>query len=93
MTRPHPIAHVRSTDAFAAQLKKLPVEIQKATREAVKDLVKNPHPKKYRLEKQTAEYWTIHVTPNHSHKLSFELEGSTAVLRKIGTHKEIDRSP
>lgn len=93
MTRPHPIKRVRSTQAFADLLRKLPPEIQEAARQAVKDLVADPHPKKYRLEKQTADYWTIHVTRNHSHKLSFMLDGDCAVLRKIGTHKEIDRAP
>lgn len=93
MTRPHPIQSVRFTDQFLALFKKQSPEIQAATRQAVKDLVKNPHPKKYRLEKQTPEAYTIHVTRNHSHKLSFELVGDTAILRKIGTHKEIDRAP
>jgi hypothetical protein len=37
--------------------------------------------------------YTIHVTANHSHKVSFALLGTTAILRKIGTHKEIDRAP
>lgn len=74
-------------------LRKLPREIQEAARVALKELVKDPYPKKYRLEKQTPEAWTIHVTANHTHKLSFELDGDTAILRKIGTHKEIDRAP
>lgn len=74
-------------------LRKLPHDIQAAARTAIEDLVSDPHPRKYRLEKQTAEAWTIHVTRNHSHKLSFSLDGDTAILRKIGTHKEIDRAP
>lgn len=93
MTRPHPVQYVQPTEQFAACLKKLPPEIQQAARFAVKSLVNTPYPKKYRLEKQTRDIWTIHVTPNHSHKLSFTLEGHTAILRKIGTHKEIDRAP
>lgn len=93
MTRPHPIRLVRFTGHFRAQLKKLAPEIQAAARQAVKDLVADPHPKKYRLEKQTKDIWTIHVTSNHSYKLSFTLDGDIAELRKIGTHKEIDRAP
>lgn len=93
MTRPHPIKKVIPSESFKTQLKKLPEEIQMAARQAVKDLVSDPFPKKYRLEKQTREVWTIHVTSNHSHKLSFALDGDTATLRKIGTHKEIDRAP
>lgn len=93
MTRPHPIQHVRPDQRFEDQLRKLPAELQAAVKQAVKDLVLDPHPKRYRLEKQTKDIWTIHVTSNHSHKLSFTLEGDTAVLRRIGTHKEIDRAP
>ena len=93
MTRPHPIRYISYTDQFKAQIRKLPTEIQVAARQAVKDLVLDPHPKKYRIEKQTHEVWTIHITRNHSHKLSFVLDGDTAILRKIGTHKEIDRAP
>lgn len=56
-----------------------------------------PPPARLRFEKLTGyknpSIYTIHVTRNHSHKLSFELVGNVAVLRKIGTHKEIDRAP
>lgn len=93
MTRPHPIKQIRYSEKFAELLRKLPPEIQAAARQAVKDLVRDPFPKRYRLEKQTVEVWTIHITANHSHKLSFQLDGDCAVLRKVGTHKEIDRSP
>ncbi|MDP2827068.1 MAG: hypothetical protein Q8O37_00525 [Sulfuricellaceae bacterium] len=93
MTRPHPIRFARYDEQFKALLSKLPAEIREAARQAIKDLTLDPYPKKYRLEKQTSEIYTIHVTRNHSHKLSFELAGDTAILRKIGTHKEIDRSP
>lgn len=93
MTRPHPIRQVRYSEQFKALLEKQSPEVKAAARQAVKDLALDPHPKKYRLEKQTTEAWTIHVTRNHSHKLSFELVGDTATLRKIGTHKEIDRAP
>lgn len=67
MTRPHPIKRVQASDQFADQLRKLPKEIQEAARKAVGDLVNDPYPKRYRLEKQTSEIWTIHVTANHSH--------------------------
>lgn len=93
MTRPHPIKRIRATEAFGVLLRKLPPDIQAAARQAVKDLVADPHPKKYRLKKQTRVCWTIHITNNHSHKLSFSMDGDCAVLRKVGTHKEIDRSP
>jgi len=35
--------------------------------------------------------YTVHVTGNY--KLSFEVSGSMAILRCIGSHNKIDRAP
>ncbi|ENU7737157.1 hypothetical protein ACE3YX_003785 [Salmonella enterica] len=82
---------------FKQRLQKLPVDIRQQAQKATKDLLLNPQPKRLRLEKlrdyKEPSIYTVHVTPNHSHKMSFELRGDVAVMRKIGTHKEIDRSP
>ncbi len=83
--------------SFKNSYRKLPEEIQDVVDSALENLLLHPQPKKLRLEKLQGNnkppIYTIHVTPNHSHKLSFELRGDVAVMRKIGTHKEIDRSP
>ncbi|EBV3064560.1 hypothetical protein DOC39_22415 [Salmonella enterica subsp. enterica serovar Veneziana] len=93
---------IRSVDtttygSFSASAKKLPVEVLECLKQAVKDLLKDPQPKRIRLEKLKGNnrppIYTIHVTPNHSHKLSFEIDGDKAILRVVGTHKEIDRKP
>ncbi|PKH12586.1 hypothetical protein BI292_06135 [Pseudomonas sp. 43NM1] len=72
-------------------------EIKSAFKDAYRLLMTDPQPKKLRLEKLSGckrpGIYTIHITPNHSHKLSFELVGTVAELRRIGTHKEIDRAP
>ncbi len=83
--------------AFAASVKRLPEDIRGYLVEAVKDLKNDPQPKRLRLEKLKGNnkppIYTIHITPNHSHKLSFELSGDVAVLRRVDTHKVIDRKP
>lgn len=83
--------------SFAASAKRLPAEVLDHLKQALKDLIKDPQPKRIRLEKLKGNnrppIYTIHVTPNHSHKLSFEIIGDVAVLRVVGTHKEIDRKP
>lgn len=83
--------------SFKNNYRRLPDEIKDFVDSALEDLLSYPQPKKLRLEKLQGNnkppVYTIHVTPNHSHKLSFELRGDVAVMRKIGTHKEIDRSP
>lgn len=83
--------------SFARALRALPREIQGPALGAITDLTQTPIPARLRFEKRSGykrpDIYTIHITRNHSHKLSFELSGDTAILRKIGTHKEIDRSP
>lgn len=78
-------------------LKKLPVEIKDQAKEALKKLLDDPQPKSIRLEKLSGykrpDIYTIHATANHSHKISFELEGECAVMRRIDTHKRIDKTP
>ena len=79
---------------------KLPPEIKQQTKDAISLLVthsRSPFPKSLRFEKLSGykkpNIYTIHVTPNHSHKASFELRGDVAVFRQVGTHKELDRAP
>jgi len=80
---------------FTKDYKKLTVELQSLTKSKIKDLLKNPRPPGIRFEKlkgyRKPNIYTIHVTGNY--KISFEIKGSTAILRRIGTHNLIDRKP
>lgn len=92
------VSKVDATRAsFTAGFRRLPREIKTEAARAIADLEREPLPARLRFEKlssyQAPAIYTVHVTSNHSHKLSFELIGDTAILRKIGTHKEIDRAP
>lgn len=82
---------------FDSDYKKLSVDLKKATSDILELLFEHPLPSKLRFKKlsgcRNPSIYTIHVTSNHSHKISLELKGSTALLRRIGTHKEIDRTP
>ena len=86
-----------SRKSFERSFKKLPKNIQEKVGEALKGLLLDPIPKKWNFEKlnghKNPNIYTIHVTPNHSHKLSFEVVDETAVLRIVGTHKKIDVTP
>lgn len=92
---------IRSIDAgrvsFQNSLRKLPENIRSEARQALKDLIKHPQPGYLKLEKLSGykrpDIYTIHFTGNNSHKMSFELDGDKALLRKVGTHKKIDRAP
>ena len=86
-----------SSVGFQNDYRNLPEQVKTHFKERYKLLLQRPQPKKLRLEKLSGYVkpgvYTIHITPNHSHKLSFELDGSIARFRRIGTHKDIDRTP
>ena len=86
-----------SRKSFAKTLRAVSTDIQSQTLSAATSLTNEPIPTRLRFEKlscyRNPSIYTIHITHNHSHKLSFEIHGTTAILRKVGTHKEIDRAP
>lgn len=97
MTRKNRIQRVELLDAFRRDFGRLSPDLQSEVEAAIRDLVKDPLPAARRIEKlggfRNPDIYTVHVTRNHSHKLSFELRGAVAVLRRIATHKIIDRAP
>lgn len=86
-----------SSPRFINSFKSLPPDIKAQAAKAIADLVRDPVPGRLRFEKLSGlanpAVYTIHVTRNHSHKASFELVGTAARMRRVGTHKEIDRAP
>jgi len=95
--RPPRITGLNPTERFKRQLLGLPIDLQRAAREALKDLQRDPVPNSRRMHSLSAYgrplIYTIDVTTNKSHKISFHLEGTIAVLRRVSTHKAIDRDP
>jgi hypothetical protein len=86
---------IRRTDRFEREIKALKPDILEAAKEAIKDLQKDPIPTSRRLHKlggyKNPKVYTVDVLSNHSYKISLEIDGQTATLRRIATHKEIDR--
>lgn len=90
------IASYTLTERYKKDLEKLPNDIRDEIKKVLKQLLKNPRSNRLRLEKlkdHNPPIYTIHVTANHSHKISMNIDGTTAHLRRVGTHKEIDRTP
>ena len=85
------------SERFKRDIRGVMPEVQEAVKAALKLLQANPRAKALRLHplkgmpKPTV--WKIDVFANHSWQVTFELNGSTAELKRIGTHKEIDRDP
>lgn len=89
------ITVVRTTRRFDKDFQKLPSHIRDAAAGKLQHLYDNPRPPGLRFEKlngyRRPDIFTIHITPNY--KISMEINGSEATLRRAGKHKEIDRRP
>jgi len=85
------------SDRFQAEIAGLDPQIQKAAKDALELLQKNPSARSLRLHplKDYAKptIWKIDVFTNKSHQITFELISNIAHLKRIATHSEIDRAP
>ena len=82
---------------FQSDFDALPDNIKLSVLQALKDLCADPMPKRLRFHSlggyANPKVYTIDVTENHAYKVSLAREGDSAFLRRVGTHKMIDRSP
>ena len=81
---------------YEKQYAKLSPEIQTAVDAALDLLITNPTASSLRchpLHGFRPTIWKIDVLPNKSWQITFELRSTTAVLRKVAPHSELDRSP
>lgn len=82
---------------FDRDIKRLQPQVLTATKEAIDDLFKVPIPAMRRLHSlsgyRNPKIFTIDVFPNKSYKISLEIDGGVATLRRVATHKEIDAEP
>lgn len=80
---------------YARRYKKLTSDMKSRVDKKLDDLQTNPRPPGLDFEKlkgyKNPDVYTIHITGNY--KLSFEINGTIALLRRVGTHDEIDRAP
>jgi mRNA-degrading endonuclease RelE of RelBE toxin-antitoxin system len=91
------IIKITRNEKFEKDLKSLPPDILLAVKDAIRDLFRYPIPTSRRLHAlqgyKNPKVYTIDVTANHAYKISLEINGQTANLRRISTHKVIDRAP
>jgi len=83
------------SERFGSELRSLPPDVARATKDALELLLRNPRAKSLRLHPLTGlpkpTVWKIDVFANHAWQVTFELNGTKAELKRIGTHKSIDR--
>ena len=82
---------------FERGFKKLPPDIKAQATEAIQDLLKDPIPGRLQFKKlqgyRNPSVYTITITRNHAYKASLEVKDGVGILRRIGTHKQIDDLP
>jgi hypothetical protein len=80
---------------FHKDYDRLSIELRDRVDITLQDLVKSPIPAGLRFEKlkgwHNPDIYTVHVTGNH--KISFEVSGTHASLRRVAPHDEIDHAP
>jgi plasmid maintenance system killer protein len=80
---------------FHREYGKLEISLRDQVDECLQNLVRHPIPAGLRFEKLKGhghpDIYTIHVTGNY--KISMEIEGATACLRRVAPHDDIDRAP
>ena len=72
-----------------------PKEARIDAENALKKLLINPKAKPLRLEKLKGydSIYSIHISKNNAYKITFLIDGDVAILRRLDTHKSIDRYP
>ena len=89
------ITHLSRTERFQRDYGKLSAELQGKVKAKLRDLLQNPRPPGLRFEKLKGyarpDLYTIHITGNY--KISFQVDGATAILRRVAAHDDIDRTP
>lgn len=86
---------IETTRRFDKDFSKLDTLLKDLVREKLAQLLSNPIPAGLRFEKlkgyRKPSIYTIHITGNY--KVSIEITGEIATLRRIACHNDIDRLP
>jgi mRNA-degrading endonuclease RelE of RelBE toxin-antitoxin system len=84
--------HIEATDTFIRLYKKLPQEVKERTKKVLELFQSNPaHPSLgHKKMGGQADIFEIRVSSNY--RITYQKIGSTAYLRKIGTH-DLLRNP
>ena len=82
---------ISRTDSFARDFKNLPKEIQQRADRAIGLLASNPLHPSLRTKKMHGleDIWEARVTL--SYRITFQRTGDTLLLRRIGTHDNLER--
>ena len=84
-----------SLKGFQRSLKKCAVRGEATA--AIAAMLEDPLPVHLKFKKlngyRNPALYSITICNNQSHKISFEIRDEVAILRRVGTHKQIDDNP
>ncbi|TET42072.1 MAG: hypothetical protein E3J66_04305 [Dehalococcoidia bacterium] len=84
------ILHYKKT--FKEQYEKLPVPIRKRVDDKLKLLLSDPHHPSLQIKKMKGSEGIWEGRISRSYRFTFQIEGDSCILRKLGKH-EILRKP
>ena len=91
------VAGYKSTGRFNGELASASPDTKRAVKKALDLLQRNPQAKTLRVHPLTGygkpTLFKIDVFANRSWQIAFEMDGQIAILRRLATHKDIDRDP
>ncbi len=65
--------------------------------DAILDMLLDPMPSRFDFKKlkkyKNPNIYSVTISGNHAFKISFEIANEIAILRRVGTHKQIDDNP
>lgn len=89
------ITEIKYKKRFKKDFKKAPKDIQDLLEKKLAQLTQNPIPSGLRFEKlkgfRRPDIYTFHLTGNY--KVSLEIRDSTAILRRLACHDDMDTAP
>lgn len=88
---------LQRTERFDKDFSALDQGLKKQTGDCLRLLIQNPRAKSLRTHTlqggSKPTIYKIDVDTNRSYQVTFILEGATAVLLRVASHKQIDRHP
>ena len=86
---------VQPTPTFERDFKRLDPQNQREVEDCLRDLLRDVIPGVRRfhcIDQNRPKVYSIDLNAQKTHKISFQIEGATVILRRVGTHRVIDRS-
>lgn len=91
------VTQFQPAGCFERDLKRAPADVQADAQVALNELLANSAAGALRLHSLKGypkpTIFKIDLRADHSWQITFEVDGETAVLLRLGTHRQLDRRP